>query len=280
MEFNDDENTTGYILGLVSNRIRMKLIVAMFLHRRLNEESLFSLLDPGIVQIIAELAAPAFSNDPYWRLCQEIIHDYCYPYNLAYHIEETTFILMTNGKENSGCYVSLALAGSGLDDVLDSAADSLGVGEESEDQQGEAGVNVPVPVPVDTVCVYMMHPALDQFIVRPEQPVFDGFDRNHVGLRLRDPRMQAMTFVEDIEYTIREEEAEACFVTRDYESPAELAAVRNVVDLALSIMLPAPRATVQEGPGCHRCGKPIGEGGVPNALCIECERLLAQMSDA
>ena len=210
MEQHDDNTITEEeILTTVSVQILLRLALAMGLHPRLNENSLFRLLDPGIIILITNFVVPEFSAHPYWCLCQEIMYDY-HVHGLEIAVDGFTFSINLNSAENF--YVSLADDGPNSDEEDAFDADNIA-----------------------TVCVYLRHPSLLPLMQEPADQIFDPEGQNLLGIRMHDPRNGS--YIDDMEYTACEAEEKACYTTRSYNFPAEKAAIRNVVDLALGVIL-------------------------------------------
>ena len=254
MEFDNLQQLIAFeqdIVDAVASRIMFKLTIAMCLHSRLNQNSLMRLLDTKIVCFIAELAVPPLSDDPFYRLCQDIIYKY-YSYGIFCDLMECCFSVRF--LDEKLYFLSLT-----LDERIHHEVDEF------------------APTEAHVITLHMRHMSLHSFIQHPEEIIFSENRRALVDLRLLDPRKQNETFVDDIEFDVCSERVQDDFFkTRDYLFPAQEEAVRDLVDLVFEIVRPTEQRRIlpsaHNGPCCHRCGAPIGDGGAADAMCITCER--------
>jgi hypothetical protein len=240
---NDDITDPREITDAVHFIVVIHMTLAMSLHHRLGEQSPLNALWPAIVRRIAHMAS--FSFDPFYRLCQEIMFD-CRIYDDVSHeldcSELRIFTIFLKSRKSKQRNFIIRLV------------ETYDYDENTE-----------------MVSVEFQHLKLHRYIVHPEVKRM-LYNRNLVDIKLRDPRKQQETFVENIEF---DDVERSFYSTRCYKFPLEYSDLGYVVDLLLYIISPkrvdrAVPAVAYEGAVCPRCGAPMGEGGMPDALCTNC----------
>lgn len=265
------------IKDIVSMKIIVSLTLAMSLHRRLGANSLLRLLDPEILLLISDLVEPSFSDDPFQRLCQEIVLRY-FTYkqisNFSFAREGESFHLDINFETQSGDkrYIYLIKNPS-----HSSTGENDGDYEDVEDEDSAEGDQHDAEDDPNQEKVHFCfrHPKLYPFIVITGEPELIN-RRVLCDIRLYDPRHQEETFLDGLEFDLITDEQSANHVTRLYSFPAESDDIRDVADLLFNIILSEPEVQIppieRDPPSCPWCRAPMGEGGVPGMLCIACTR--------
>jgi hypothetical protein len=289
MEHNDRENDNEEeidegrveierVFTFLTLSVFINLTLAMASNTRLGKESVLRLMDEELIRTIAYHAVPpfTFSAHAYWRLCQEIIFKYEH-LNLIYYNTGLMFFVVLNTEPFSFLSLSFKTFEVDENDVY------------SEDDPEDEVLNA--------VRVGMKHVSLNDFITRPA-PVPHARHEPTGGNELRDPR-DASNVVKGLHFL---ERYKGIYETNDYLLQTQKQKIMSIVDIILHIFntmdtenrrscslhcstkteapaaptapaaLPAPDPTVR----CPRCGVVMGEGGMPDALCMACWRQQSQ----
>ena len=264
MEHNGQEEIDK-VLSFFTLRVLIKLTLAMALHPRLNKNSILRLLDENLIRKIACIPMVTFSEHAYWRLCQEIMLTYD-GLELTYQVKDSIFSIIFDNDPLS--YIELEPGPYAIDPDEDFDDD-----DDDDD--------------LDAVMMSMNHKLLDDFMLFPEVLQTCFFGREMMGIQLIDPR-DANNIVKRIRFCLRIADRPSQFTSHYYLLKNEVHKIMNVVDIVVSIATSATAATsstpaITSAPPaattadftvrCPRCAAPMGEGGMPDALCTACWRL-------
>ena len=255
-----------FTLGMLIN-----IALAMALNARLNKDSILRLLDEELIRKIAYHAAPSFtfSEHAYWRLCQEVIFKYDY-LNLMYYASGLNFFIVL--KSTPFSFLTLSLKTFEVNDD-----DEYYIGPPSDE--------------LNAVRVAMKHALLNDLIIRPA-PVPHSGHAPTGGNQLQDPR-DASNVVKGIHLLEAVVADKEFYESNDYLLQTQAQKIMSIVDIMLHIATTmdtvhsrsssihvTTRTAAPTAPTapdfavrCPRCAAPMGEGGMPDALCTACWRL-------
>ena len=276
LDFADNESD---ILETLALRSSCRLSLAMMVHPRLNSDSLFRLLEPSLVRIITEFSfsregdiqefinfavprAPRQINHTFLRLYGEIVADW----------------------HNCIKKVSMGDFHSGMDMDLHKNLQSV---KKYYMNFGAAACNNPddeypdyyneVPAEERFMKIFFNDPAIVKMI-DIEKMTFNG--RDFHNLRVINP-LDNSVLAEGVVHDPKKEDMLYC--TQYFHIETKGDELRSLIHGLMTIAFADEQLVFAEeqpppnGCTCPQCGCAVGEGGIPDALCISCERARDQV---
>jgi hypothetical protein len=273
---NQNQDDILKILALRSSRrFVFRLTLAMMTHPRLNSDSLFSLIDPSLVRIIAEFSFPreediqefinfAVPRTPsdihhaFLRLYGEIIadwHNFIKKVILYDFYSSMDMILRGTLQPDKIYYIILHTS---------RHPENLEYETEKTGEHRYVRIHFNDPAIVKTIDETLMEP--------------DG--HRFCKLRIINP-LDKSVLAEDVIHDPSNDLA--LYGTKYFHIETEGDELRSLIRGMMKIvfaeekLVSTEEQTPPNGSKCPQCRYPMGEGGIPGALCIRCERARDQV---